>query len=128
MSFLGMGTLEILVVLLVAFIFLGPKRMVDAARLMGKAVAEVRRMSAELSELSLEEDETKPAKGSTGPQSGGRSPADADENGQTSGPVQADESSDNDDGPVAFQPKRGEAATEEDQPSPSGERSQRERS
>ena len=28
MSFLGMGTLEIVIILLVAFIFLGPERMV----------------------------------------------------------------------------------------------------
>ena len=31
MSFLGMGTMEILIILLVAFIFLGPERMIDAA-------------------------------------------------------------------------------------------------
>lgn len=46
MSFLGMGTLEILIILLVAFIFLGPERMVDAARTLGKWAGEMRRMSA----------------------------------------------------------------------------------
>ena len=46
-----MGTLEILIVLLVAFIFLGPQRMVDAARLIGKASREIRRMSDELPSL-----------------------------------------------------------------------------
>ena len=55
MTFLGMGYLEVLVVLLVAFIFLGPERMVDAARLLGKAVREVRSMTADLPTLDLDE-------------------------------------------------------------------------
>jgi Sec-independent protein translocase protein TatA len=45
-------------VLLIAFIFLGPERMVDAARKIGKVVAEVRRMAADLPELTLEEEES----------------------------------------------------------------------
>ena len=57
MSILGMGTLEILVVLLLAFILLGPSRMVDAARLVGKASREIRRMSEELPRLTLDEAE-----------------------------------------------------------------------
>ena len=40
MSFLGMGTMEIFIILLVAFIFLGPERMVDAARTLGKWTGE----------------------------------------------------------------------------------------
>ena len=36
MNFLGMGSLEVLAILLVAFIFLGPDRMVEAARFLGK--------------------------------------------------------------------------------------------
>ena len=48
MSFLGMGPMEVLIVLLVAFIFLGPARMVDAARVLGKGMRELRRLSAEL--------------------------------------------------------------------------------
>lgn len=46
MSFLGMGTFEILIILLVAFIFLGPERMIDAARTLGKWTGELRRMSS----------------------------------------------------------------------------------
>ena len=42
MSFLGMGTMEIFIILLVAFIFLGPERMVDAARTLGKWTGELR--------------------------------------------------------------------------------------
>ena len=46
MSFLGMGTMEIIIILLVAFIFLGPERMVDAARTLGKWTGELRRMGS----------------------------------------------------------------------------------
>ena len=41
-----MGTFEILVILLVAFIFLGPERMIDAARILGKWTGELRRMGS----------------------------------------------------------------------------------
>ncbi len=57
MSFLGMGPMEVFIVLLVAFIFLGPERMVDAARMLGKATRELRRMAAELPRLELDEDD-----------------------------------------------------------------------
>ena len=46
MSFLGMGTVEIIIILLVAFIFLGPERMIDAARTLGKWTGELRRMGS----------------------------------------------------------------------------------
>ena len=46
MSFLGMGTMEILIILLVAFIFLGPERMIEAARTLGKWTGELRRMGS----------------------------------------------------------------------------------
>ena len=57
MNFLGMGTMEVLIVLLVAFLFLGPERMVDVARLLGRAVREVRRLSAELPRLDIDLDD-----------------------------------------------------------------------
>ncbi len=49
--FLGMGPLEVMIILLVAFIVLGPQRMLDAAKLLGKATREVRRMSQGLTEV-----------------------------------------------------------------------------
>ena len=55
MSFLGSGPIELVVVLLVAFIVLGPERMVDTARLMGKGIREVRRMTASLSDVVIED-------------------------------------------------------------------------
>ncbi len=48
--FLGMGPLEVMIILVVAFIVLGPQRMIDAAKLLGKATQEVRRMSQGLTE------------------------------------------------------------------------------
>ncbi len=50
MTFLGMGPLEVMVILVVAFIVLGPQRMMDAARLLGKVTREVRRMSQGLTD------------------------------------------------------------------------------
>ena len=59
MNFLGMGPLEIVLILVIAFIFLGPERMVDAARLLGKAVREGRRLATELPRVVIEDDEIK---------------------------------------------------------------------
>ncbi|MCH8061546.1 MAG: twin-arginine translocase TatA/TatE family subunit [Chloroflexi bacterium] len=55
MSILGMGSLEILVVLLLAFIILGPERMVDVARKLGKLTRELRRMTNEVTVMVQEE-------------------------------------------------------------------------
>ena len=56
MNFLGMGTLEILIILLIAFIFLGPTKMMDAGRTLGKAVRELRKMAAELPQANMGEE------------------------------------------------------------------------
>ena len=56
MTFVGMGPLEILVVLLVAFIVLGPDRMLTAARTLGKVTGELRRLADGLPEISLDEE------------------------------------------------------------------------
>ncbi|MBI2917290.1 MAG: twin-arginine translocase TatA/TatE family subunit [Chloroflexi bacterium] len=50
MDFLGMGPLELLVILVVALIFLGPQRMVQAATRLGKVVREFRKASSQLTE------------------------------------------------------------------------------
>ena len=44
----SVGPMEILVILVAGLLILGPKRLPDAARQVGKAVAELRRMSAGL--------------------------------------------------------------------------------
>ncbi len=61
MNFLGMGPMEVFIVLLVAFIFLGPERMVDAAKMLGKATREISRMAAELPRLDLDQDDVMPS-------------------------------------------------------------------
>lgn len=56
MDFLGIGPTELLVIVLVAFLFLGPTRMVEVARSLGRIVQEVRRTTSDLSSLmSLDE-------------------------------------------------------------------------
>ncbi len=55
MNILGMGSMELVVVLLLAFIILGPERMVEAARKLGKLTAELRRMTSEVTDMVQEE-------------------------------------------------------------------------
>ena len=59
MNFFGMGAMEILLILVLAFIFLGPERMVDAARMLGKVVREGRKLASELPQVVLEDDDIK---------------------------------------------------------------------
>ena len=98
MNILGMGTIEVLVVLVVAFIVLGPERMVDAARLLGKASRELRRMAEELPDLTLDAaDPPDPAGGPSLAQ------ARAPRAGASDAPGQ-DEPAPGDEGPVEFRP------------------------
>ena len=59
MNFLGIGTLEILLILIVAFVFLGPERLIDAARFLGNAVKEGRKLASELPRVVVEDDDIK---------------------------------------------------------------------
>ena len=61
-DFLGIGVLELLVVLLVAVIVLGPAGTVKAARKAGKMLGEVRRSMTDLSN-AVEAEEHEPARG-----------------------------------------------------------------
>ncbi|MBM3934984.1 MAG: twin-arginine translocase TatA/TatE family subunit [SAR202 cluster bacterium] len=63
MNFFGMGTTEILIVALIAFVLLGPKKMIDAARMAGKASRELRKTLDDLPSLDFDiDDEPKKAK------------------------------------------------------------------
>ncbi|MBI4287860.1 MAG: twin-arginine translocase TatA/TatE family subunit [Chloroflexi bacterium] len=55
MEFLGMGTLEILVVLLIAFAVFGPQRMVGIARGLGKFVRQISKVGSEVTKTLSEE-------------------------------------------------------------------------
>ena len=92
MSFLGMGILEILVVLLIAFVVLGPVQMVDMSKKAGKMLGDLRRMNSGLRETLAD--------------------ADVDEEGSGRGappPVRADTYA-NGDGPVAFRSQGADPA------------------
>ena len=52
---MGMGGMEILVILLVAFILLGPAKMIEASRSLGKLVGQMRRIADEIPHVDLEE-------------------------------------------------------------------------
>ncbi len=97
MNIFGMGPLEILVIALIAFILLGPQRMVDAARLMGKATKEVRRMTDELPKIVLDEEQGRPAQASSS-----RSDQETREE-----PSEPDDENAAADSPVAFRSARG---------------------
>jgi Sec-independent protein translocase protein TatA len=63
MDFLGIGALEFLVIGLVAFLFLGPARMIEVARSFGKVIQEVRRTTSDLPNLmALDEPINQPTK------------------------------------------------------------------
>ena len=59
MSFLGMGPLEIVIILLIAFIVLGPERMMEAARYLGRLVGEGRKLASEMPRVVVEDDDIK---------------------------------------------------------------------
>ncbi|MDE2860428.1 MAG: twin-arginine translocase TatA/TatE family subunit [Chloroflexota bacterium] len=79
MDFLGIGSLELLAIMLVAFLVLGPMRMTEMARSLGKFIQEVRRTTGEIpAMLELEEEEaakrsSEAERAGTTPQTGGTS-------------------------------------------------------
>ena len=131
MNFLGMGPMEVIIVLLVAFIFLGPERMIDAARMLGKGMNELRRLTAELPRLDLDGEDLIPFDGrpdrnpsaSTG-KGVHRSQSSRDSeqgDGASPPPVEAKNDDPDDDAPVAFSrgapapdPDAGETAASEE--------------
>ena len=68
---LGMGPMEVAVILLVAFIFLGPQKMVQGARSFGDLVSQMRNMTRTLTDIDVEEellDDAKPSSSNSGSQ------------------------------------------------------------
>ena len=60
MNFFGIGIIELVAVMVVALLVLGPNRMVEASRTLGKYLRELQRASAELPRLlSLDEEPPK---------------------------------------------------------------------
>ena len=117
---MGMGTPEILVILLLAFLLLGPERMINAAKTVGKYVGEMRRMASEIPELTL--DETERGGYEQGPivhRGGGPNPSVRARSDNASGvegaPTDAADSGQAEpdpDGPVPFSPRRPASNTD----------------
>lgn len=66
MDLMGVGTAEILMILLVAMLVVGPRRMVDLAKTMGKITRTIKKASFDLTssitnELELEDKQKNPA-------------------------------------------------------------------
>ncbi|MGH6690440.1 MAG: Sec-independent protein translocase protein TatB [Gammaproteobacteria bacterium] len=81
----GIGMPELLVILVVALLVLGPKRLPEVARSLGRGMAEFRRASTDLrstltsalEEPAAKESEKKPAAPTTGPAAGEERPKNA---------------------------------------------------
>ena len=116
MNFFGMGTMEVLIVLLVAFIFLGPDRMVDAARFLGKLAGEARRMVADLPTVVLDEEEGPSAKSSTVSSERDPKPARLAKTSSSREPTNGETSSTDEDGPVSFHPAGGTQTQRDGEP------------
>ncbi len=50
MNFMGMGVMEMAVILLVAFLVLGPSKSIDMARTAGRLIRDIRRSVAEIAD------------------------------------------------------------------------------
>ncbi len=120
MSILGMGTFEILVVLLVAFIFLGPTKMVDAGRTMGKAIRELRKMAAELPQVVINEETLGYGEGPAARHHGRREANTSTD--EEKAPSQNQDLASDESGPVAFEPAVKPEAEDEKTPTDHGER------
>ncbi len=84
MDLFGIGPLEVLIILLIAYLVLGPARMVDIARSLNSFVREVRQATSELPDLlALEEASKEPQRQDGNTQ--GAKPAAADQ--EEDGPV-----------------------------------------
>ena len=107
MNFLGMGTPEILVVLLLAFLLLGPERMINAAKMLGKYAGEMRRMASEIPDITLEGDDPGSGERPIVHRGGGPNPSvrpRGEEAKSADKPDDDGEAAQEDDGPVAFRP------------------------
>ncbi len=51
---LGMGSMEILVILLVSFLLLGPQKMISGARMMGDLLAEAKRFAQQIPHIDVD--------------------------------------------------------------------------
>jgi Sec-independent protein translocase protein TatA len=67
MNFLGIGSMELITILVVGFLVLGPRRLLDVSKKVGKTIGQVRRSVEDLpsvleEEIDLEHPEAKAPK------------------------------------------------------------------
>lgn len=62
MNFLGIGGLELMIIALVAFLVLGPRKMAEAGKTIAKVLTELRKQRDELTQALLIEPEPEPRK------------------------------------------------------------------
>ena len=79
MTMFGIGMPELLVIFVVALVVLGPKRLPEMARTLGKAMAEFRRQSSDIidelqHQIRVEDEPAKAAKPKPPPAAGGDPP------------------------------------------------------
>ena len=53
---LGMGPMEVAVILLVAFLFLGPQKMVQGAKTLGDLVSQMRKVTQTITDIDVDEE------------------------------------------------------------------------
>jgi len=103
-NILGMGSIELVVILLVGFIILGPRRMADAARLFGKATREIRRITEDLPDMMLDENLEEPGKRPGVYRGGGHRGATLEATDSAANGPDAMVDASEHDGPVGFRP------------------------
>ncbi len=86
MNFLGIGMLELLVIGGLAYLLLGPKKMGEAGRTVGKALRELRRQRDELTAMLMNDPDEKTPTRSRPSRPTGAAPAsdNSDDSGQDS--------------------------------------------
>jgi len=62
MDFLGVSPLQLLTIVVIAYVFLGPKKMGETGRTLGKALRQLRRHTAEFTALLMEDTEAEEAR------------------------------------------------------------------
>ena len=80
MNFLGIDPLEVLIILLIAYLVLGPTRMLEIARSLGKFIQEIRTTAREIPDLlALEEASKESSADGDGRQKARQSVSDSEE-------------------------------------------------
>ncbi|MBI4310681.1 MAG: twin-arginine translocase TatA/TatE family subunit [Chloroflexi bacterium] len=67
MNFFGIGFFEIALILIIAFLVLGPAKMLDTAKTLGKSLRQLQRAATEIPRLLTVDEEPKPKKDTAPP-------------------------------------------------------------